>query len=153
MTIPVITQNQGITKPVLNTTLKILPTSTPSKMPNTAPNKLMITLSNKNCLRTSFLFPPIALIKPTSLVLSLTATNIIFIRPIAAPIKVIIPIAPAAPLMPAKKPMNNCANLSLLSMIKLSDSVGINFLAFLICNMASSIAGSNSTTLLTATPN
>ena len=47
--------------------------------------------------------PPIAFINPTSRVLSLTATSIIFIKPIAAPIKVIIPIAAAEPVILPKK--------------------------------------------------
>ena len=41
-------------------------------------------------------FPPNALIRPTSLVRSVTATNMMFINPMAAPIRVMNPMAPAA---------------------------------------------------------
>ena len=152
MAIPIPTHNQGTMKPVFKTILNIFPTSTPKIIPKMAPKILIKILSNKNWRRTSLFFPPRALINPTSLVRSLTATNIIFINPMAAPIKVIKPIAPAAPLMPANKPINISANLSLLSMMKLSDSLGISLRAFLICSMDSPMAGSNSATLLTITP-
>ena len=153
ITIPINTHNHGITKPVFKITLNKLPTRIPKKIPMTAPKILMQILSNKNCLRTSLFVPPIALIKPTSLVRSLTATSIIFINPMAAPIKVIIPMAPAAPLTPAKNPMNISANLSLLSITKLSASVGISLLAFRIWVIVSPIAGVSSATLFTITPN
>ena len=99
ITIPVITQPQGTTKPVDNTIEKMLPTRTPNIIPKMAPSKLIIMDSNKNWLRILFRVPPKALMRPTSLVRSLTATSIMFISPMAAPISVIKPIAPAEPDM------------------------------------------------------
>ena len=94
-----------------------------------------------------------AFINPTSFVLSFTETNIIFIKPIAAPINVISPIALAAPVILLKNPINNSANLSLFSTAKLFSSIGSNFLTALKVEVASSVATGNSLILLTTTPN
>ena len=122
---PANTQPQGMLKPACQKNAKKFPTKTPSKIPKKAPIKLMIMLSNKNCSLISFRFPPNAFIRPTSRVRSLTATSIIFIKPIAAPISVIKPIAAAAPCMLLSKLINCSASLSLLSIVKLSSSVGV----------------------------
>ena len=76
----------------------------------------------------------------------------IFIRPIAAPIKVINPMAAAEAVMLLKKPINSSANLSLFSTTKLSSSIGSNFLTALKSEIASPLATSISFTLPTIIP-
>ncbi|MNE36162.1 hypothetical protein D3C80_1299630 [compost metagenome] len=70
-----------------------LPIAIPRKIPNAPPIMQIITASNKNCLRITAGFAPIAFLIPISRVRSVTETNLIFIKPIEAPIKVITPIA------------------------------------------------------------
>ena len=80
-----------------------------------APNKLIKVDSKRNCDLIDPRLPPSALINPTSLVRSVTATSMMFISPIAAPINVIKPMAPAAAAMVPSRLMNVSAILSLLS--------------------------------------
>ena len=113
--IPAITQGQGMTNPVFNNTATMFPSKTPEIIPANAPIKLIKMDSNKNCALIDDLVAPKAFDNPISFVRSFTATNIIFINPIAAPIRVI----KAMPMVPfSKKPkfVNKLsAILSLLS--------------------------------------
>ena len=118
----------------------MFPTKIPITIPAKAPIKLINTLSYKNCDRISFRVAPNAFVNPISFVRSFTATSIIFISPIAAPINVInaIPIVPFS-----KKPRfvkRDCAMLSLLSIKKFSSSVTASFLIGLNVAVASPTA-------------
>ncbi len=122
------TQPQGTTKPVFSKRATTFPSKMPKMIPTTAPIKLMRTDSPRNWNRMSRLVPPSAFTSPISLVRSFTATSMIFIRPIAAPINVM----KAMPIVPfSRKPRffsNVSAILSLLSMKKLSASFTSSFL-------------------------
>ena len=66
----------GVITPNRNTPVK------PVVVPTRPPIVDKISASNKNCIRISDCFAPIAFLKPISSVLSLTETSIIFIIPI-----------------------------------------------------------------------
>lgn len=113
-TMPINTQSQGTTKLVCRNRPTTFPTITPKMIPKTAPMRLIKMDSNKNWARMLLLFPPIAFINPISRVRSLTATSIIFIKPIAAPIKVIKPIKAAAVVIEPSALLKTSAMVSLL---------------------------------------
>ena len=93
-----------------------------------------------------------ALISPISRVRSFTATNIIFMRPIAAPINVINPINAAAVVILPRLFVNASTILSLLSTKKLFSYVKANFLIGLKVPVASPMAISMSLILGTMIP-
>jgi len=93
---PAAAHAQGTINPVLKKSAARLPTRIPNTIPKKAPSKLMRMLSHKNCLRIFELLAPMDLAKPISRVRSLTATNIILVKPMAAPNNVIAPITIAA---------------------------------------------------------
>ncbi len=93
--IPRKSQIHGNTNPVLRTSEKTFPIRMPRKLPKTAPSKLIMMDSYKNCIRILPFLPPMALTRPISLVLSVTETSMIFIKPTAAPSNVMAPITTA----------------------------------------------------------
>ena len=120
-------------------------------IPITPPLKLMMTASVKNCIRIVALLAPMAFDTPISRVRSATETNIIFIKPIAAPNNVIRPMTLAAMVTYFKLSIKVVAISSFLFTEKLFSCLASSRLALRINPSASSVAMSMALISLTHT--
>ncbi len=94
----IIIQSQGTRKFPPMKLVTTFPMRMPSTMPTRPPAWQIMMASVRNCQSTLLRVAPKAFVIPISRVRSVTETNIMFIRPMAAPSRVIRPMATAASL-------------------------------------------------------
>ena len=90
----------------------------PNMMPKIPPNWQIRIASKRNCCLITALLAPIALRIPISVVRSVTDTSMIFINPMAAPNRVIMPMMVAATSTMLIMSLNILDKKSLLTILK-----------------------------------
>ena len=115
---------QGMTNGVSMKDAMRFPTSTPRNIPVNPPICPIMMTSTKNWVRMAFGEAPKAFRVPISRVLSETLTNMMFISPMPAPNKVMIPMNEAASVMPWVASFNVETKPLLIAMRKEESSPG-----------------------------